>query len=570
DMDGFEVAQILKSNKRTKDIPIVFASAEKKEHKSMIKGFEGGAIDYLFKPLDPELTRAKIAVLLQVYLQKKELIEKNSTLGKYALLINNSTDLICIVDPETLKFEEVNQASMALLGYTPEEMKGTSLLYYLAEEDRSRIQKICRTKESSLTFEAQIHSKTRAIKWLQWRVVNKDGLWFANAVDITDIKEVEEIKNYLSTVVKQSEDAIYLHNPDGRIVSWNEGAEKIYGFAETEALDMNIWNIVPQHLMSESQAIITKILKGEKVLSFETKRITKYGKIVDIVFSASVITDLNGALKSVAITERDITHQKISEQEINELNADLKKNVSELEAANKELEAFSYSVSHDLRAPLRHIGGFAQLFSERESGRIDATSESYINIITDSVNRMGRLIDELLAFSRVIRREIRSGRVDLTAIVKETLTVLHPVTEDRNIKWNIGPLPEIEGDATLIDLVFTNLLSNAIKFTRNREEARIEIGALDGPEEKVTVFVRDNGAGFEMKYVDKLFGVFQRLHPEEEFEGTGIGLATVQRIVDRHGGRIWAESECDKGTTFYLTFRKAPDENAEHEKDLFR
>lgn len=564
DMDGFEVAQILKSSKRTKDIPIIFASAEKKEHRSMVKGFEEGAVDYLFKPLDPEITNAKISVLLKVYLQKKELIEKNGTLEKYALLIDNSADLICIINAETLKFEEVNQSSTSLLEYSPEEMKGTSLLFYLAEEDRSTIQKLCKRKESNLAFETQIYSKKRNIKWFDWKIVNKGGLWFANARDITDIKEVEEIKNYLATVVKQSEDAIYLHNPEGRIISWNKGAEKIYGFAETEALNMNIWNIVPEHLMSEAQEIINNILKGEKIHSFETKRITKYGRIVDIVFSASVITDSNGELKSVAITERDITQQKKSDQEIKELNDDLQENVNQLEIANKELESFSYSVSHDLRAPLRHIDGFVQLISERENGRLDTTSEGYLKIVSNAAQKMGQLIDELLTFSRMSRQEIRYVRVDLNSIVTETLNVLNPVTVDRAISWDIGSLPTIEGDPTLLAAVMTNLMSNAIKFTRNREEAKIAIGFFDDTNELATVFVRDNGAGFDMQYANKLFGVFQRLHREEEFEGIGIGLATVQRIVNRHGGRTWAESEPDKGATFYLTLKKAKGEDGGH------
>ena len=275
EMDGFEVAQILKSNKRTKDIPIIFASAEKKEHQFMMKGFEEGAIDYLYKPLNREITEAKVAVLLKLHLQKKKLLENNLALEKFRLLINNSADIICIINPETLKFEEVNQAFYTLLGYSLQEVKDSSLLLYLTEEYCYRIQKLSRKASETLSFETQIYTKQRSIKWFHWKIVNRNGLWFANARDITDIKEVEEIKNYLATVVKQSNDAIYLHSPDGQIISWNKGAEKIYGYTEQEALNMKIWNIVPDFLEDEAQHVVESILNGYHIQSLETKRITK-------------------------------------------------------------------------------------------------------------------------------------------------------------------------------------------------------------------------------------------------------------------------------------------------------
>jgi K+-sensing histidine kinase KdpD len=224
----------------------------------------------------------------------------------------------------------------------------------------------------------------------------------------------------------------------------------------------------------------------------------------------------------------------------------------ELEAKSKELEAFAYSVSHDLRAPLRHVVGYTELLHKRAAATLDPTSQRYMTTIQDSARRMGVLIDDLLAFSRVGRVEMQTVAVNLDQLVKEALSEVRPETDGREIVWKIGRLPTVPGDRAMLRLAFVNLVSNAVKFTRPRPRAEIEIGSAEGSPEEVVVFVRDNGVGFDMKYVDKLFGVFRRLHQAEEFEGTGIGLASVQRIVQRHRGRVWAEGVVDQGATFYF------------------
>jgi signal transduction histidine kinase len=245
---------------------------------------------------------------------------------------------------------------------------------------------------------------------------------------------------------------------------------------------------------------------------------------------------------------------------INSLEQRVAERTAQLEASNKELEAFSYSVSHDLRAPLRHIAGFVGLLRQREEERLDATSLRYLDNVADSAHRMGRLVDDLLAFSRTGRAEMQVQQIELDELVREVQQELAPEMEGRHITWEIGSLPSVQADPILLRQVWVNLLSNAIKFTAPRPKARIEIGAVQkkpGFSQKpgfsdVTLFVQDNGVGFDPQYIHKLFGVFQRLHGKEEFEGTGIGLATVRRIVERHGGRVWAEAEVDKGATFYL------------------
>ena len=243
-----------------------------------------------------------------------------------------------------------------------------------------------------------------------------------------------------------------------------------------------------------------------------------------------------------------------SQEELQFLNA-------RLEAANRELESFSYSVSHDLRAPLRHIDGYVTMLGEETKGRLPPGAERCLQVISEASRQMNELIEGLLAFSRTGRAAMREERVRLDAVVREAVGVLEMAARGRSVEWRIAPLPVVYGDASMLRQVFVNLLDNALKYSRKRDRARIEVGIAGHESQQVVLFVRDNGVGFDMQYAGKLFGVFQRLHTREEFEGTGIGLATVQRIIIRHGGRIWAQAEPDAGATFYFTLnpRTSPD-----------
>jgi signal transduction histidine kinase len=259
-------------------------------------------------------------------------------------------------------------------------------------------------------------------------------------------------------------------------------------------------------------------------------------------------TEVNLRAQAKQLAESEAVVRNLND----ELELRVRDRTSELEAANKELEAFTYSVSHDLRAPLRHIAGFSRMLSEECGSALPSEGQRYLQRIQDGVRRMGVLVDDLLNLARIGRLELRMQVTGLDSLVKEVVADLKPDTEGRQVEWKVGSLPYVEGDPALLKQVFHNLLSNALKYSRPRSRGVIEIGKKDEDGQPV-IFVRDNGVGFNMKHADKLFGVFQRLHRDEDFEGTGVGLATVQRIVQKHGGRIWAEAQLDKGATFYFT-----------------
>jgi PAS domain S-box-containing protein len=274
-----------------------------------------------------------------------------------------------------------------------------------------------------------------------------------------------------------------------------------------------------------------------------------------------VYRDLEGKPARMMGVVADTTERKQAEQELESHRQQLSRSNTELGILNRELESFSYSVSHDLRAPLRHIDGFTRILKEEHAAGLSQEGHRYLDRVLQAANHMGHLIDDLLNLARIGRKELVRRKVKLDELVRQVMADLPPELETREIEWRFELLPEVDCDPGLLKLVFFNLLSNAVKFTRTRKPARIEVGAreIDG---RTTVFIRDNGVGFDAKYADKLFGVFQRLHSQDEFEGTGVGLATVQRIVRRHGGEIWAESEPERGATFFFTLGSQLEQSA--------
>jgi PAS domain S-box-containing protein len=259
----------------------------------------------------------------------------------------------------------------------------------------------------------------------------------------------------------------------------------------------------------------------------------------------------------------DTTARKQAEQRVERHRQELARTNADLAATNQELEAFSYSVSHDLRAPLRHIDGFARILKEEHAAELSEEAQRYLDRVLHGANHMGHLVDDLLNLAKIGRKELVRQKTKLDLLVREALADL-PGTENRSVEWRVEPLPEVDCDPGLLKLVLNNLLGNALKFTRSRQPAVIEIGTSDSAV-PTTIFVRDNGVGFDPKYADKLFGVFQRLHRQEDFEGTGVGLATVQRIIRKHGGEVWAESEVDRGAAFFFSLGARPATSPVHQ-----
>ncbi|HEX4988809.1 MAG TPA: ATP-binding protein [Candidatus Binatia bacterium] len=383
-------------------------------------------------------------------------------------------------------------------------------------------------------------------------------------------QELRQALDELDTAAKRSQharllnlthDTIFVRDMSDLITYWNRGAEEFYGWtAEQVVGKVTTHQLLQTVFPAPLEQINAKLLRtgrweGELV---HTKRDATQ---VVVASRWSMEQDEQGRPLATLETNNDISERKRAEEEIRKLNAELEQRViertAELKATNKELEAFAYSISHDLRAPLRHMAGYAELLQKNASTILDEKSRRYMTMILESAKRMGDLIDDLLAFSRIGRAETRKTMVSLEQLVKEALGEVQQETDGRNMGWRIGALPNLYGDRSMLRLALVNLVSNAVKFTRKRPQPEIEIGCVDGKEDEIVVFIRDNGVGFEMKYVNKLFGVFQRLHRAEEFEGTGIGLATVQRIIHRHGGRVWAEGLVDRGATFYFSVPKS-------------
>lgn len=382
---------------------------------------------------------------------------------------------------------------------------------------------------------------------------------------LTRIEQHAITSAFLSAIVESSDDAIIGKDLTGKVVSWNRGAERMFGYDSADMVGTSIERLLAPDRPDEERRILENARRGETRL-YETVRIRKDGSPVDLSLAVSPIRDGQGNIVGVSSIARDISDRKRAEEQILRLNAELEHRVqlrtAELTAANQELEAFTYSVAHDLRAPLRHIDAFTRILQEDYAGSFPPEAAQLLDTIRRGSENMSRLVNDLLSLAHVGRQEMKKERISLNLIIEEVIAEMGRETEGREIDWRIARLPTIDGDPGLLKQVFANLLSNAVKYTRPRGKAVIEIGlrTIDG---KRVIFVWDNGVGFDMKYATKLFGVFQRLHRPEEFEGTGVGLAIVDRVVKRHGGRIWAESQMNQGATFYFTLDGLQNETAQ-------
>lgn len=488
---------------------------------------------------------------------------------KFKALLESAPDAMVIIDKKGI-ITLINAQTERLFGYNRTELYGNTIEMLIPQRFREKhishrsgyfhepkaremgvgLDLFGRKKDGS-EFPADI-----SLNYIK----TDEGILASAAIrDITERKSVErrikENEEQFRLLVENIKDyAIIMLDSDGNIKSWNKGAESINGYSADEIIGKNISVFYTQDEINRKEPEQNlKKAKEKGRYENEALRVRKDGSqfFADVIYT-SLYDDKNNFRGFLKVT-RDITQRKKNEEEINLLNIELTAKVNELEISNKEMESFSYSVSHDLRAPIRSINGFSKIIEKNYASLFDKDGKEYLNIIIKESVRLAHLIDDLLSFSRLGKKELQKTMVDMEALAKEVADELFKSEENQlKVKINIKPLPACYCDDTLIRQVFVNLISNAIKFSSTQPEPSIEIG-YTAEKDSTTYYVKDNGVGFDMKFYDKLFGVFERLHNPDEFPGTGIGLSIVKRIIVRHGGKVWAEGKVNGGATFYFS-----------------
>lgn len=499
----------------------------------------------------------------------------------YRLLAEHSNDVIWKLDMNG-KFLYVSPSVEKLRGYTPDEVLRQDMYENVTPESAKVVKELLNrfyqiikedpSKTPSIITELEQPRKDGSTVWTEASITtvkNHKGLpqyFLGVSRDITDRKrkelDLKRSEEYYRLLADTSLDYIMVHDLQGNILYANPSGLKASEYDPDEILGRNILDIIPPEHHGRVTDLLEKRKNGDfTTYCYEIEFISKSGKVIPVEVSAAPIL-INKTPISVMVSARDITERyeaarlaKKSHDRIQKINAELEDKVKErtllLENAYEELESFSYSVSHNLRAPLRQAETFAGLLKKSLEQNDTAKSKEYMNFILNSTSKMKGLIDSLLLLSRTTRKDLRKDRFDMKLIVDEVIRDVSLEYPSKKIAWQVGDLGEVEADIRLMNQVWYNLISNSLKFSNGKEKVIIEIGQLD-EETRKTWYIRDNGVGFDPRYKDKLFGVFQRLHSDMDFDGTGIGLATVKRIIERHRGKIWADSRPGDGSVFYF------------------
>lgn len=429
---------------------------------------------------------------------------------------------------------------------------------------------LAHTHETCVPYELELETiqkdKSHGWMWVRGECVNDAagktiGLRGV-AMDISRRKQIAEdlrrVSQYARSLLEASLDPLVTISTEGKITDVNEATILATGVAREELIGSDFCDYFTEP--EKARAGYREVFASGFVRDYALTLRHVSGKKRDVIYNASIYRAEKGEVSGVFAAARDVTERNQAELEIRQLNAELEQRVAErtakLEDANKDLESFAYSVSHDLRTPLRAIDGFSHQLLKLYADRVDEDGKRYLNIVRDSAKKMAQLIDDILAFSRMGRTQMAKSEIDMDELVREVCDELRPTFAGRELKLDIQTLPACHGDRAMLRQVWVNLLNNAIKFTAPRTAALVGLGGrVEGAE--LVYSIKDNGAGFDMRYAEKLFGVFQRLHSNEEFEGTGIGLAIVKRIITRHGGRVWAEGAVDQGATVYFALPRS-------------
>jgi PAS domain S-box-containing protein len=513
------------------------------------------------------LTDSFNLMLARIQEHTEERQRAEESLALLAAIVHSSDDAIIGKDLQS-RVVSWNMGAERMFGYTAAEILGQPITRLLSpdrpDEEPRVIEQVKRGQTAH--FETirirkdgepfHVSLTISPIKNAKGEIVGVSSI----ARDITERKRAQAALEHHAGVLREQAQMLDLANVmardlDSRIILWNSGMEKMYGWTKEEALGKNSHDLLRTRFPAPLEGILAALHRDGQ-WEGELVHFDKAGHQLAVASQWVLHTDAQGKPAAILEVNNDITERKQAEEEVRRMNIELEQRVqartAQLTAANQELEAFTYSVAHDLRAPLRHIDAFSRILSDDFASSLPPEARRYLETIRNGSRNMSQLVDDLLNLARVGRQELRRKPIPLGGLVNEVVTDLKRETEGRQIEWHIRHLPTVECDPGLMKQVFTNLLSNAVKYTRPRQKSVIEVGA-DKASGGTAIFVRDNGVGFNMKYVDKLFGVFQRLHRAEEFEGTGVGLATVDRILRKHGGSIWAEAGVNQGATFYFT-----------------